>query len=107
MSEFNLDREVSIQNNVDAEGKKWVVHVQRSNGLCYARPEPDREDAVIPKEFQGLWTNPSKLMPKIMAYLNRTWDKAEKANLDAERKREVAREHKAKSKANDSGSAAK
>lgn len=111
MSEFNLDREVSIQNKVDAEGKKWVVHVQRGNGLCYARPDPDRSDAVIPKEFQGLWTKPSLLIPKIEEYLNKSWNKAEKANLDAERKREVAREQQAakkvKAKANDSGSASK
>ena len=106
MSEFNLDREVSIEKNVDATGKKWVIHVNRQNGLCYVRPEPDRSDAVIPDELQGLWTKPSLLQPKIEDYLNRTWDKAEAANAAAERKREVAREAKKKA-SNDKGTANK
>lgn len=91
MSEFNLDREVSIEQNVDATGKKWVIHANRQNGLCYVRPEPDRSDAVIPQELQGLWTKPSLLDPKIKDYLNKSWDKAEAANAKAERKREVAK----------------
>ena len=93
MSEtFNLDREVSMERNVDAEGKKWVIHVNRQNGLCYLRPEPDRVDAIIPKDLQGLWTKPSLLQPKLEQYLKKTWDKADAANAAAERKREVARE---------------
>lgn len=111
MSEFNLDREVSIQQNVDATGKKWVIHANRQNGLCYVRPEPDRSDAVIPEELQGLWTKPSLLEPKIKDYLARTWDKADAANAAAERKREAAREQQAKQKvakkSDDSGSAEK
>ena len=110
MSEnFSLDREVSIQNNMDATGKKWVIHVNRQNGLCYVRPEPDRSDAVIPSDLQGLWTKPSLLIPKINDYLNKTWDKAEAANLAAERKREAAREQQkvAKKASDDKGSANK
>ena len=109
MSEFNLDREISIEKKVDAEGKKWVIHVNKQNGLCYLRPEPDRVDAVIPKELQGLWTKPSLLAPKLDIYLNQSWDKADRANAEAERKREAAREHskKVKAKANDSGSESK
>ena len=92
MSEFNLDREVSIERNVDAEGRKWIIHVNRQNGLCFARPEPDRSDAVIPEVMKGLWTKPSLLQPRIQEYLNKSWDKADAANAAAERKREVARE---------------
>jgi hypothetical protein len=94
--EFNLDREVAVEKNVDALGKKWAIHVNRSTGLCYVRPEPDRVDAVIPKELQGLWTKPALLQPKIKVYLEKTWDKAEAADKAAERKREVARQQKAK-----------
>lgn len=98
MSEFNLDREVSIKENVDASGRQWKIHINRSNGLCYVRPEPDRADAVIPKEMQGLWTKPSLLKPQLDKYLADSWDKAEAANAKAERKREAAREHAAKAK---------
>jgi len=98
MSEFNLDREVSIEKNVDANGKKWVIHMNRQNGLCYVRPEPDRSDAVIPETMKGLWTKPSLLQPRIEEYLNKSWDKAEAANAAAERKREVAREQQAAKK---------
>ena len=89
--EFNLDREVSIEKNVDATGKKWVIHVNRQNGLCFVRPEPDRSDAVIPETMGGLWTKPSLLEPRIKEYLNRSWDQAEAAKAKAERKA-----HKAK-----------
>lgn len=102
--EFNLDREVSVERNVDAEGKKWMIHVNRQNGLCYLRPEPDRVDAHIPTELRGLWTKPSLLQPKLNAYLQKSWDKADKANADQERKRQAAKEYKVKAKANDSGS---
>src|SRR5210317_497564 len=102
MSEFNLDREVSIEKNVDANGKKWIIRVNRQNGLCYVRPEPDRSDAVIPVEMKGLWTKPSLLQPRIDAYLQASWDKADAANAAAERKREVAREQAKKKVKNDS-----
>ena len=95
---FNLDREVSIERNIDANGRKWVIHMNRQNGLCYVRPEPDRSDAVIPKEMKGLWTKPSLLQPRIKDYLVKTWDKADAANAAAERKREAAREQQSKKK---------
>ncbi len=94
MSEFNLDRDIAIKNNVDALGKKWVIHYNRGTSMCYVRPDPDRVDAVIPEEFQGLWTKPSIVEPIIKKYLNDSWDKAEAANAKAERKREVAKEAK-------------
>lgn len=90
MSEFNLDRQVSIENNVDALGKKWVMHRNRQTGLCYIRPEPDRHDAVIPDNLQGLWTKPALLKQQLDVYLAKTWDKADEANVKAERKRKVA-----------------
>jgi hypothetical protein len=96
MSEFNLDREVSIEKNVDALGKKWVIHINRQNGLCYARPEPDRSDAVIPKQMKGLWTKPALLETRIKAYLKATWDKAEVAQAEAAKKAQVAKEAKKK-----------
>ena len=96
MSEFNLDREVSIDKLVDAQGRKWKIHANRQNGLCYARPEPDRVDAVIPEEMKGLWTKPSLLKARLDKYLSDSWDKADAANAAAERKRQAAREHKAK-----------
>lgn len=99
MSEFNLDREVSIRERVDAEGRKWAIHVNRQNGLAYIRPEPDRVDAVIPKGMIGLWTKPSLLDEQLIKYLGQSWDKAEKANADAERKRQAAREYEAHVKA--------
>lgn len=98
MSEFNLDREMSIKENVDANGRQWKIHINRANGLCYVRPEPDRADAVIPKAMQGLWTKPSLLQPQLSKYLADSWDQAEAANAKAERKREAAREHAAKAK---------
>jgi len=98
MSTFNLDRELSIEQNVDAEGRKWVIHANKQNGLCYARPDPDRVDAVIPESIKGLWTRPSLLQPLIKDYLNGSWDKADAANAKAERKREVAREANKKAK---------
>lgn len=90
--EFNLDREVALERNIDALGKKWVVHKQRSNGLLFIRPDPDRVDAVIPSKLQGLWTKIGLLQAQLNLYLNETWDKAEKAKLDAERKAQAAKE---------------
>lgn len=90
---FNIDREEKISKNVDATGKKWVIHFNRGTSLCHVRPEPDREDAVIPKILQGRWTKPSLVEPFIKQYVTATWDKADKADKDAERKRQAAREH--------------
>lgn len=107
---FNLDREVNLQNNIDAEGKKWVIKKQRSNGLLFVRPEPDRVDAVIPKELQGLWTKHLLLEGAVKTYLTASWNKVEVANKRKERKEQAAKEQaalakKAKSK-NDTGKSA-
>jgi len=92
--EFNLDRETNVENNIDSTGKKWEIKLQRGSSLCFARPNPDREDARIPKELEGRWTKPSLLRERIKEYVNKSWDIADAANIKAERKREVAKEYK-------------
>ncbi len=89
---FNLDRENNIEALVDALGKKWVIKANKQNGLCYARPHPDRTDAVIPETLQGLWTKPSILKPKIVEYVTKTWVKADKAKAAAERAKQAKAE---------------
>jgi hypothetical protein len=88
---FNLDRELNIENNVDALAKKWTIHKSRGNALYFARPEPDREDAVIPAVMQGRWTKPVLLQEQINKYLKDSWDQAETAQLKAERVKEAAK----------------
>jgi hypothetical protein len=87
MSEqFNLDRHLSIENNVDALGKQWkIVRANRENALLKAIPEPFRADFVCPKEFYGLWTSKDKLQEKITLYLNKSWDQAELSKVKKER----------------------
>ena len=89
---FNLDRENNIDASVDAFGKQWQVHVQKGNGLCYVRPNPDREDAVIPPKLQGLWTKPSLVQPLIKAHCVASWDQADAAKLKADREVQAAKE---------------
>jgi len=99
MSEkYDLDRETNIQNQIDAEGKKWEIKQQRGRALYFARPNPDRSDAVIPKNMGGLWTKIELLSAEINKYIKESWDKADLANVKAERKREVARKAKKESK---------
>lgn len=106
MSEtFDLDRETNLKHNIDATGKKWVIHRQRSNGLLYVRPEPDRVDAVIPKELSGLWTKIGLLQSQLDLYLANSWEKADKAKAANERKAQAAKEAK-KKVADDAGKAA-
>jgi len=90
---FDINREVSVERNVDAEGKRWVVHANRSNGLCYIRPDPDRENAMIPKGMQGLFTKATLAQAEIKKYLKESWDKAEAVmakNKQRTAKKEVA-----------------
>lgn len=91
---FNLDRKVNIENDVDALGKKWEVHKQRGRALFIVRPNPDREDAVIPKTLSGEWTQEHILRENILTYVTSTWDQADLADVKAERKRQVALEAK-------------
>ena len=96
---FDLNRENNIDANVDALGKKWIIHFNKQNGLCHARPEPDRSDAVIPKDLKGQWTKPSLLAPRIKKYVTDTWDTADKAMADAARIAQAAKEAEARRKA--------
>jgi hypothetical protein len=89
---FNLDRENNIKESVDAFGKQWKIHVQKGNGLCYVRPNPDREDAIIPEKLQGLWTKPSLVQPLIKAHCVASWDQAAAAKLKADRQEQAAKE---------------
>ena len=95
---YDLNREQHVGANVDALGRKWVIHMNRQNGLCYARPEPDRSDAQIPKNMKGLWTKVGLLEKEIKKYVNDTWDTAEQAKLQAERKKQAAKEAPKKEK---------
>ena len=95
---YDLNRAQHEEANVDALGKKWIIHVNRQNGLCYARPEPDRSDAQIPKIIQGLWTKPALLETKIKKYVQETWDVAEQAKVKADRKAQAAKEAPKKEK---------
>ena len=91
-STFNLDRAHAEENRVDAFGKKWNVIVNRQNGLCHARPEPDRADAVIPDELEGQWTKPSLLLERIDLHVRKSWDLAEAAKAKAARKLQAQKE---------------
>jgi len=90
--QFNLDRHLSIENMVDPTGKKWIIKGERGSALVHARPEPDRSDYNIPKEFSGKWTSPTVLKELMDTWLNRQWDHADRVALAAARKRAVITE---------------
>lgn len=76
---FNLDRQMNVDNNIDALGKKWeIVHIKGS-ALYEGRCNPYDERVATPKEFEGRWTKPTLLDKQIKVYVNRTWDMAEEA----------------------------
>lgn len=84
-----IDREHCIANNIDALGKKWIIkHIAHST-LYTVRPDPDREDAQIPKLFQGKYTHPDRAQAKISVHLKNTWDMAEVAQKKAASKGRV------------------
>ncbi len=88
-AQAQIDRETCIGNNIDALGKKWVIkHIAHST-LYTVRPDPDREDAQIPKLFQGKYTHPDRAQAKIAVHLKNTWDKAEAATKKAASKGRV------------------
>jgi len=81
---FNLERKTAMKEMIDPTGKKWELHGQRGSSLVHARPNPDRSDAQIPKEFSGQWTSPTVLVERITAWLNRQWDASdEQARINA------------------------
>lgn len=71
---------------VDPTGKKWEIHGRRGSALVHARPNPDRADAQIPKEFSGEWTSPQRLKDLVKIWLNRMWDKAEAEQIKRARR---------------------
>ena len=78
MSEFNLDRETNIENNIDASGKKWEVLHKRGTALYLARPVPDRKDAIIPGRFAGMWTKAQHCQEQISIYVKNSWLEADR-----------------------------
>lgn len=97
MSEsFDLDRDTNIANNIDATGKKWNIHTERGRHLFFARPEPDRADAVIPKDLEGRWTKRMLLDEAIKLHVRKSWDHADEVRVRNERKAQAAKEAKAR-----------
>jgi len=90
---YNLERATALKERIDPTGKKWEIKGNRGSSLVHARPNPDRADAQIPKEFIGKWTSPSTLAEKIDAWLNKQWDLAEALIAKAERKAQAAKEN--------------
>ena len=96
--QFSLDRENNINANVDALGKRWKIYRNKGNGLCFTRPEPDRSDAIIPKDMGGLWTRKDLLQEKVNNYVVETWDVADKVQEGLDRKAAAAAENAALAK---------
>lgn len=92
MSEFNLDREMNIRENIDATGKKWVIYTERGRHLFFTRPEPDRADAVIPDILQGRWTKRMLLDEAIKLHVKKSWDRAEEVAAKQARRAQAAKE---------------
>jgi hypothetical protein len=78
MSEFSLDRQQNIANNIDASGKKWEVLHKRGTAMYLARPVPDRKDAVIPARFAGFWTKAQLCQDQITMYCEQSWNEADR-----------------------------
>ena len=96
MSEqFDLDRDTNIANNIDATGKKWNIFTERGRHLFFARPEPDRADAIIPKDLQGRWTKRMLLDEAIKLHVRKSWDHADEVRIKNERKAQATKEAQA------------
>jgi hypothetical protein len=91
---FNLDRESNIEKNIDAAGKKWEIFQTRGHPMYFARPNPDRSDAIIPELISGCWTNRPLLQDKIDLYLKRNWDESELTQKKNARTNQAAVEDK-------------
>lgn len=84
--QFDLDRHISIENSIDPLGRKWEIKGERGSSLVHARPNPDRADAIIPTDFSGQWTSPTKLRDRILLWLNKQWDASDKKAVKTVRK---------------------
>ncbi len=91
-TEFSLDRELNIENNVDAEGRKWEIKKKPHSAMYFAVAVNARSDLAVPEIIKGIWTKPDLLQSKIKMWVTKTWDKAAEADKKAEPKRERARQ---------------
>jgi hypothetical protein len=78
MSEFSLDRQQNIANNIDASGKKWEVLHKRGTAMYLARPVPDRKDAQIPARFAGFWTKAQLCQDQIRMHCEQSFQEADR-----------------------------
>lgn len=88
---FDLDRQTNEANSIDSNGKKWEIKQKRGRALYFTRPNPDREDAVIPRKMRGLWTKVELLKKEIDKYISASWDQAEAATQKQVRKAHAAK----------------
>jgi hypothetical protein len=86
---------VNPRTGLDATGKKWNIYTERGRHLFFARPEPDRADAVIPKDLAGRWTKRMLLDSAIKLHVRRSWDHADEVRIKNERKAQAAKEAQA------------
>lgn len=94
MSEFSLDREINEERNIDATGKKWLIHTERGRHLFYTLPEGARPDAVIPDSLQGKFTKRMLLQSLIKKHVQDSWEHAEQVAQKNARKAQAAKENK-------------
>lgn len=90
--QFNPDREFNLKTNTDPSGREWKIHKVPQNGLYYARPYPDREDAVLPTGLDGRFTKAELCQRAITTHLNHSWDVSELAQVKAIRAKEAKAE---------------
>lgn len=94
MSEFSLDREINVERNIDATGKKWIIHCERGRHLFYTLPEGARPDSVIPDPLQGKFTKRMLLQSLIEKHVQDSWEHAEQVAQKNARKAQAAKEQK-------------
>ena len=86
--DFSPERSVSEPNMIDAMGRKWKVAKTRQGHMFHARYEPwgdNGKGQALPKEVEGLWTKPDWLENSIKRYIEKTWDKADRARPAAKK----------------------
>lgn len=98
---FDIDREQSIERNVDAFGRQWKIGHLRGSNLYAVKSEQLKTNANIPEEIGGKWTKVPLLEARIKQYVTSTWDKADeekkKARGKARAKKQLAEEKKEES----------
>ncbi len=88
------DRQFQTVPNTDATGKDWVIFRQRGTALYFVRPDPDREDAVIPDLVTGRFTKVELAQSAIERYLELNWAEAAKAKSKTMRVSEAEAEQR-------------